>query len=153
MLMSRRMGALFPCVHTAAQHSWSFPDVPGLTMAGAHEGIEYDVTSKEWFPEARPVREQAVADRPDDAELPIDATEHGRVVSRLLSEMKLLGHGAHFRYTRDDMLYKLGRIHKNVEMRLAGQVSPHEAQILANSEFLVVCARVVKDHQPWSDSE
>jgi hypothetical protein len=151
--MIRRMGAPFQCVHTAAQHAWPFPDVPGLTMTGAHDGIEYDATSKKWFPEARPVREQEVDDRRDDAELPIDATEHGRVVSRLLNEMKLLGHGAHFRYTRDDMLYKLGRIHTNVEMRLAGQVSPHEAQILANSEFVVVCARVVKDRQPWSDSE
>jgi hypothetical protein len=149
-LLTRRHGAPFPCIHLAAKHTWATPaDAPEIVTAGVHEGIECKPATKIWrFKADRPPPRDAIA-LPEQTEIDVETIPHRRVLARVLSEMKLLSHGAPFRYSRDDMLYRLGRIHEKVDRTIGDAMSADERRIHANSEFFMLCVRVVKHRQPW----
>jgi hypothetical protein len=141
-LSSRRLGAPFPCVHLAQQHEWIPVSADDLPISLEHQGIECSTVDDDWaFAGSSPRSETIAIDIPDEP-LPVDSTEHGRLV-------KFLAHGKTFPYSREDMHYKLGRIHEMVERTLIGTMTPDELRRHANSEFFILCIDVVKNGAAW----
>jgi hypothetical protein len=133
-------------------HSWVPAQVTALRIDNEHQGIEYADAAKEWPFAHERHRHGTPPTLPDEGEFAVEVTEYGRMVTRVLGEMKTLTHGVPFRYSRDDMLYKLGRIHEHIENSTEDRfrtMSPEQRRMHANSEFLVMCVGVVKYHHSW----
>lgn len=152
-LLSRRFGVSFPCVHLAATHCWDISDVGELPTTLNHEGIQCREAGKPWPFKQEHARPPPIVELPSETDIAVDLNENTRYVKRVLGEMQSLGHGVPFPHSLAEMNYQLGRVHEMVKHTVGREMATADRRIYANSKFLMMCVRVVKERQPWSFTE
>jgi hypothetical protein len=154
-LMSRRLGMHFPCPHTVAKHDWEHAPAPVSPLSWDRDShvIEIEVQPAEWNWQWSRTATKKRHGAPIVEDSPIDDAEYntseGRLVSRTMREMHMLGHGS-FRYQWEELFHKHGELQGIVKERYGATVSDDQCRARANSEFFIECVRVVKDKRAWT---
>jgi hypothetical protein len=154
-IMSRRHAMVASCVHITWDASQtvqsSAPTGLRIDLSG-HPRIEVFDYQGSWSDERRlqDVRDREGAPFDGDDEDPRSTEKVDGFLRQLRHELEYMQQGKAFRYSRDLMAHRLGRIQGRLEEQMRG-VDPKLILRSARSEFLADCVSVIRNGTEWDE--